>query len=518
MNKKLVIILLTAILFLSAFMRLYKISDYMTFLGDEGRDVMIAKGILEGDFTLLGPRSSAGDFFYGPIYYYMITPFLWLFHLDPVGPAVMVALVSVLTTALIYLVGKKFFNTIAGLTGAALYAISRIVIEYSHSSWNPDVLPFFSLLIIYFSYISTTSRNPWKYYLLIGFLFGIALQLHYLILFLAAGIVIYIFVAERLESGWKKVPQTFMHYALLAGGFLIGFAPFLAFEVRHDFLNTKAILGFIFGDTVHKSYDQHISFISNVGDAFFRLFAKPLFIFPAISEYIRYQSSLLIIWGITAMLIAGLSIYYLFKVKNKKVILLLSLWMFLSVFFFGFYKKKIDDYHFAFLFPLPFILVGNMLAQIAAGNQKKKKHTLRILIASLIFGIMFIVNLLYMPFLYPGNRQRDQAKEISQFVISKTDNKPYNFAMISGGNSDYAYRYYLEILGHKPIQLDNQFNDPQRKTVTNQLLVVCEDPSCSPLGNPLFDVAAYGRAQIVNQWNVSVVKVVKLIHYNEPEK
>src|SRR6266550_6434571 len=92
--------LLILILLLAAFMRLYRISDYMTFLGDEGRDVLVAKGILEGHFTLLGPRSSAGDFFMGPIYYYFITPFLWLWHLDPVGPAVMVAVFGAATVFL----------------------------------------------------------------------------------------------------------------------------------------------------------------------------------------------------------------------------------------------------------------------------------------------------------------------------------------------------------------------------------------------------------------------------------
>src|SRR5258708_39491937 len=88
-------ILLILVLLLAAFMRLFRISDYMTFLGDEGRDALVALGILQGHFTLLGPRASAGDFFTGPFYYYLMAPFLWLFHFDPVGPAVMVALFGI---------------------------------------------------------------------------------------------------------------------------------------------------------------------------------------------------------------------------------------------------------------------------------------------------------------------------------------------------------------------------------------------------------------------------------------
>src|SRR5262245_30806295 len=136
MKKKLIFALLVAILLLAAFLRLYRISDYMTFLGDEGRDVLVAKGILEGHFTLLGPRASAGDFFLGPIYYYMIAPWLWLFRMDPVGPAVMVALFGIATVGLVYVTGKKWFGEKTGLIAAALYTVSPIVITYSHSSWN----------------------------------------------------------------------------------------------------------------------------------------------------------------------------------------------------------------------------------------------------------------------------------------------------------------------------------------------------------------------------------------------
>ena len=67
-NKNLLLVL---ILGLAAFLRLYKIQDYMTFLGDEGRDVLVAYNILHGHLTLLGPTSSVGGFFLGPIYSYL---------------------------------------------------------------------------------------------------------------------------------------------------------------------------------------------------------------------------------------------------------------------------------------------------------------------------------------------------------------------------------------------------------------------------------------------------------------
>jgi len=140
------------ILLLAAFLRLYNISGYMTFLGDEGRDVLVVKHILEGKFTLLGPTASVGGFFLGPIYYYFMTPFLWLFNYNPVGPAVMVALFGVATVFLIYKVGSEFFGEKAGLIAALFYSTSPLAIAYSRSSWNPNLMPFFSLLSLYCVY------------------------------------------------------------------------------------------------------------------------------------------------------------------------------------------------------------------------------------------------------------------------------------------------------------------------------------------------------------------------------
>src|SRR3989338_10426706 len=145
-------ILLILIIALASFLRLYRIQDYMTFLGDEGIDVLVVYNILHGKLTLLCPTASVGGFFLGPIYYYFMAPFLLMFNYNPVGPAVMVALFGIATVYLIYRVGSEFFGKDAGFIAAFLYSISPIVIAYSRSSWNPNLMPFFSLLTLYVLY------------------------------------------------------------------------------------------------------------------------------------------------------------------------------------------------------------------------------------------------------------------------------------------------------------------------------------------------------------------------------
>jgi len=156
----------------------------MTFLGDEGRDMMVIKRmIIDHKFTLLGPTASVGGFFLGPIYYYFMLPFVWASGLNPAGAAFMVALFGIATIYVVYRLGKDVFDEWVGLSAAALFAVSPLVIAYSRSSWNPNLVPFFSTLLIYMLWRSVARNEP-KLLLWVGVCLGIGLQLHYLFLFL----------------------------------------------------------------------------------------------------------------------------------------------------------------------------------------------------------------------------------------------------------------------------------------------------------------------------------------------
>lgn len=509
-KKNLYLLLSILIVIIAAFIRLYRISDYMTFLGDEGRDVLVVKHILEGHLTFLGPRSSAGDFFMGPIYYYLITPFLWLFNFNPVGPAVMVALFGIVTVYFVYYVGKYFFDEKAGLIASMLYAISPLVIAYSRSSWNPNIMPFFCLLSIFLTY-KAVKENQIKFFILIGFLLGIAIQLHYITLFLIVILTVYLLFANLYENGFKKITALIKNYSLILVGFIVGFSPFLVFEVRHGFPNIKTILKFILLQGTNSEYKEPAApFFSIVSDVFTRLFARLAAFYPPLEQTYTMDKTQLFVWKFLTLLLAFISIILIFKIKDKLKVALFSLWLFLGVFLFGFYKKPIYDYNLVFMFPLPFLLIGNTLSFF----MQKKSYLLKTF-SIICFVSLIYVNLLGFPFLSEPNRQLEQVKKISKFVFDKADSRPFNFALITGGNSDHAYRYFFELWKNSPVTIENVQNDPERKTATDQLLVVCESIPCEPVGNSLWEVAGFGRAEIVGEWNVSVVKVYKLVHYKE---
>lgn len=501
-KKRLSIIGLVLILLIGSYLRLWRISEYMTFLGDEGRDVLVVKRmIVDHKFTLLGPTASVGGFFLGPIYYYFMLPFLWFWRLDPTGPAVMVALFGVATIYLVYQTGKEFFNEKTGLIASSLYALSPLVIAHSRSSWNPNLVPFFSLLYIYSLWKAVKMDNKW-WYLLAGVCLGVGLQLHYLFIFLIPVGIVYFFLYAKNAKKWKR-------YIFSLGGFLLGLCPFLAFELRHSFPNTQTIIRFILSgeETGFVSYKV----IKTLSDVIFRLFARLVFYFPPPEQLYRFSKDVLFWWkaAIVAVLVLSLltSLKRIIEVKNKQDVLIL-LWFAFGVGLFAFYQRAIYDYYLGIIFTLPFLLMGMLFTSLW------KIKILKSVVISAFAGLI-VLNWSGQPFKHRPNRQLEQAKKTAQFVFEKAEGMPFNFALITGQNSDHAYRYFLEVWGNPPATIENFANDPERKTVTDQLLIVCEVADCKPLGHSLWEVAGFGRAEIAGDWQVGVLKVFKLIHYQK---
>lgn len=498
------VMIVAVILLVGAYLRLYDIRGYMTFLGDEGRDMLVVKRmIVDHKFTLLGPTASVGGFFLGPIYYYFMLPFLWAWQLDPVGPSTMVALFGIATIGLVYVVGKKLFGAWPGIIAASLYALSPVVIAYSRSSWNPNLVPFFTLVLVYFLFRLAHEKKI-SSALWIGVMLGVGLQLHYLFLFLFVLVAVwYLLIIRRMH--WIKI------LGLTALGFVIGYAPFLAFEVRHGFPNTQSIIRFLLAGK-ETGYEGSTFFVT-IGDVVFRLFGRLMLRFPEKAAWPNFPSWQIPVWIALTRTIAFSSIVYVMLAAIRKIraqqhvsYVLLALWFLVPVMLFGFYQKGIYDYYFGIIFAVPFLMVGAV-----AGKLLEWKMSRWVIVAMWI-GLLYF-NWLGRPFVYPPNRQLDQAQAISAEALAHTDGKPFNFALVTRGNSDHAFRYFFEIWGRKPVTIENETIDPERKTVTDQLIVICEDPACQPLGNSLWEIAGFGRAQIAGSWDVPFVRIFKLVPY-----
>ncbi|MCX6724708.1 MAG: glycosyltransferase family 39 protein, partial [Candidatus Shapirobacteria bacterium] len=183
--------LMVAILLLTAFLRFYQIEEKTSYLGEQGRDLLVAKDILFFEkLTLLGPPTSlSSNIHFGPFYHYFNAFWLAIFRLNPLGPAVGFGFLSLPACFLLYLTAKNFGFRKTGLFASLLFAVSPLMIRYGQSMFNSYFLVSFSIFSLWS--VSEFWRKKEKFWLFLSGLFaGIAFQAN----FLAYGFLLAIFV------------------------------------------------------------------------------------------------------------------------------------------------------------------------------------------------------------------------------------------------------------------------------------------------------------------------------------
>jgi len=503
------LIALIFIFVVAVILRFWRLPEYMTFLGDEGRDALAVKRmIIDHKFRLIGPVTSIGNMYLGPLYYYLMLPAMALAFLSPVGPAVMVALLGVITTLLIYFFGREWIGKKGALLAAFLYAISPVVIIYSRSSWNPNVMPFFALISIYGIWRVWQKKEFW-WLTILGITLSFAIQSHWLglLLFPTVGLFWLMTLVEliRAKTSIKKfVLQTL---SLLLIFMVLTVAPLVWFDLRHGALNSQAFLKF---------------FTDRQGTVNFKIYKA----FPGIwvltkEIFTRLLTGKNEFWGQwVTIIITGVVIFNLiretilanwrkFIIRNASLFLIL-VWFLVGLLGLGNYKQHIYDHYFGFFFPVPFLLAGWILGETWQGKKIGKIFTV------LVIGLLVVLAFKESPLRFSPNRQLQRTEIIANFVLSKTDNKPFNLALIAGNNYDDAYSFFMEKQGRAPLKIEPSQAD---KTITDQLFVICEQMPCQPVYNPKAEITMFGWTKVQEQWQVEGIDVYKLIHNpQEPAK
>lgn len=236
-GKYLILFLLFLIIFLGAILRFYRIKELGTFRGDQATELLGTAQILRGDLTLIGIKTSISEVRNGAVMYYLMAPFLWLFRFDPVAGGVVQSLLSLATIVIVFFLGKSLGGEKLGLVAAFLIATSALLVDYSRQTMLAHYPLFFvSLsLLLFWQIINRFSRLR---IFLLGFLLGFMLQIHYstLAVFLTAVAFPFLFL---------KRTQIFVYFLALLPGFILGFSPMIAFELRHEFFQTKMFVNYL---------------------------------------------------------------------------------------------------------------------------------------------------------------------------------------------------------------------------------------------------------------------------------
>src|SRR3972149_12110870 len=136
-------LILYLIILIGIFLRFQGVfSNSFAFTYDVGRDMLAVSDIASlNKIPLIGATTGLPGVFYGPWWYYMLTPFFIIFSGNPQGIAFVMALVGVITIIAGYFLGKALGGNFLGLSLAVLISVSAILISLSSQIWNPNIVP-----------------------------------------------------------------------------------------------------------------------------------------------------------------------------------------------------------------------------------------------------------------------------------------------------------------------------------------------------------------------------------------
>jgi 4-amino-4-deoxy-L-arabinose transferase-like glycosyltransferase len=485
-NLALILIIATA-----SFFRLYRIGDYAEYLGDQGRDLIIIRNFLVNrDLFFIGPQTSIGNMYLGPYFYYLISPSLLLSNFHPLGPIVFTALLGVLTVYLVYRVALVWFNRHTALLSSLLYAVSPVVIRYTTFSWNPNILPLFSLLFIYLLSRYTVTRLP-KYLYFANLSFILCLNSHYLALLLLPPAFLMLFFFWQKNPSFRRQLLNQILVNLLI--FILSLAPQILFDIKHHGQNISAIFRF---------FSQRETTVSLKPYK-----AIPYFV-PMFNFYVtRLLAATNTLIGIFVSLFIALSLlaYFLIpKTKNShqttSPLIILITWIFWGILGLSLYKQHVYDHYLGFINPAVFILFSYLLIWLYS-RFKLSRPLVWIAIIFLIAKAILTSHFFQSP-----NRQISTSQQIVDSIIADSGSNPFNLALLAKQNYDSSYRYLFS-LKNAPVK-------DAHDQITQQLYVICEpwQIDCQPINNPQWEVASFGWAKIDKQWEINGITVFRLIH------
>lgn len=376
-------IIFVTLLLLGLYLRFYNIESTFNFGWDQARDAWVVQEILHGNFTLIGPKTGIGQMHLGPVYYYALAPFFYLFNFDPMASNYFNILANILNFVLIFYVAKKVFGNVSAIIVTGIYTFSHYLIAVNQIPWNVTLMPGVAALIFYTIIQIYDGRYKWIF--LLWALSGFYFNLHFTAIFLPIiNILSLIFVKDRQ----KAITYTLLSIPL----YLLWFVPSIIYDILSKGGDSNLLknffkdyyIGFHFQFFLHRMSDALIQFEKIIHDPF--------------SKYLKFIVPLMF------------CIVVCFERDKRKRLIgyLLSLWFIVPWIGFTTYGGPLSEYYFLYNAPMVLFVFAYLLNKLLL---IKKKPILILVVFSLIFYIFQNTKDLWIKPEYGGlKKQKDEVR------------------------------------------------------------------------------------------------------------
>lgn len=211
MNPKISFFLLTAVLLVTASLRLWDLG-YSNFYGDETKTLFVRKDVSAKDFMFSQRK--------GP------TQFLAVWGMEKLAgynselyARLPFAISGTLVVLVIYLLISRLYGNLAALFSATLYSFSGMAVAFSRTAQYQSILILFGLLTLYFLMLALDKKNG-VLYLLAGICLAIASLSHYDAVFFIVPCLLFLFYG-RDNLDWRSLILFLVPFLLISMFFYV---------------------------------------------------------------------------------------------------------------------------------------------------------------------------------------------------------------------------------------------------------------------------------------------------------
>lgn len=477
------------ILLIAAVLRLHSIEEYVTFLVDQGRDAIAMKRIITGEnFPGIGPRSSIGQLFLGPFYYYLMAPFLFFAGYNPIGPAIGVALITLVGMGLAAWKIRRDIGWFTALLFLCLVTVSYSQIWLSRFSWNPNLLPAVSFAGIYLAYYTAVSRRL-IYPIIFGFILSASLQLHYLMLSVLPAIGgIILWGAYRYRKSKADLIRYARNLSLTACVFVVAFAPLIVFDFRNNFLNLRGFVG-IFAEKQFQTKSSYPERLLEVLNGY-------------VSHLLMIDSAGSSGWIVLILLLAASIIGLFWWNRVSRIVTIHSLSVLSFTLVFALIDTNRYIHYYTPVYWSIFFIVAYWVSRIA---WKPAALGTAVILVSL-YTVLNAQH--YDQTKGKGNFQTRIAESIADHILSLNVEQPYFLLSIPVSHTNDHIRYYLELKGAAPLP-------PESTDDAKAIVFLCyekEGSACDVTEDNQYQAVIFGDKKIAKEVVHPEVRIFKVVH------
>ncbi len=206
----------------------HKLFSSFNFHPDFARDIYDMLKIIQGKFSLIGPKSSFGGIYSGPYYYYLFVPIFYLTKLNIYSLLLFNLALFLFALVFFYIQIAKRYGPQSGILSTLVIAFLPIYITYSRSPWNGSTYLPFLLVFLTLLYFHEFKKNNIGLFFL-GFFGGLISTIHLanLPLLIFATVYLLYFIKRKIDIVY------------FLAGIILAFSPLILFEFKHDFIMLK---------------------------------------------------------------------------------------------------------------------------------------------------------------------------------------------------------------------------------------------------------------------------------------